>query len=50
MGSKEAFAFSTAITQAALMKLTPSCTSPIPSQGEDGRGREKELRREEEVG
>lgn len=30
MGSKDAFAFSTAMTHAALMKFTPSCTSPIP--------------------
>ena len=39
MGSNDAFAFSTAITQAARMKFTPSCTSPMPESGE-GRGSE----------
>jgi hypothetical protein len=34
MGSKDAFAFSTAMTHAALIKFTPSCTSPMPSMVE----------------
>jgi hypothetical protein len=54
MGSKEAFAFSTAITQAARMKLTPSWTSPIPRRrderekgGECEKGKMNEREREE---
>jgi hypothetical protein len=47
MGSNDAFAFSTAITQAARMKFTPSCTSPMPESGREGRG--SEVRREEKV-
>lgn len=35
MGSKDAFAFSTAMTHAALMKFTPSCTSPMPGMVEN---------------
>ena len=35
MGSKDAFAFSTAMTHAALMKFTPSCTSPMPGMVEE---------------
>ena len=52
MGSNDAFAFSTAITQAARMKFTPSCTSPMPESGREESGREgrgSEVRREEKV-
>lgn len=35
IGSNDAFAFSTAMTQAALIKFTPSCTSPMPGMVKD---------------
>lgn len=44
MGSKDAFAFSTAMTHAALIKFTPSCTSPMPgmvkNEVEEGKNKE----------
>jgi hypothetical protein len=48
MGSNDAFAFSTAITQAARMKLTPSCTSPMPEKMREREREEKCGERERE--